>query len=456
MRSLVKDGMVVTPEELKEINILIEGEKIAALLDCKDSVSVDQMIDASGQIILPGAIDGHTHFCPKDPLNNHPSELDNEGFYYGGCGAAAGGVTTIIEMPQGYPPTISKETFERKRTLGQDDAIVDFAMWGGITPGITQSVINQMLETGAVGFKAYTGGDDPDLPPLSNGEILDALQVLNKKNIMLGLHTENNNLLSMFTALIQASGRNDQLTHAESRPPILESLDVALAIHLAEHTGGWVHIVHMNSIEAAEIVRQAKQRDVRVTAETCAHYLALDTDDLLSKGSYAKCVPPLRSREEVEKLWDYLADGTIDCVTTDHCGWTVSAKEKEIWEAPNGLTGIQTYLPVVIDEALSRGFTWIDIARWTAGNPAKLWKLAPKKGAIQVGADADLVFIRDEEWEVDTNDLLHAQKWSPFEGRSLRAKVTKTFLRGTTIFDDEAPDKILVQPGFGQFISPNR
>jgi allantoinase len=457
MKTLISGGTVVTPKETRVFNILIEGEKIAALVDSGVSVVADKTIDATGHIILPGAIDGHTHFCPLDPLENHPSELDDEGFYYGGCGAAAGGVTTIIEMPQGYPPTISKETFERKRIVGQDDAIVDFAMWGGITPGITQSVINQMLEAGAVGFKAYTCNDDPDLPMISDFEMVSTLQALNDTGTMQGIHTENEGLLREFTARIKDTGRTDPLAYAESRPPILEAIDVNRVIFMAEHTGGWAHIVHLSSVESAELVRRAKARGVRVTAETCPQYLALDLEDLKNKGSFAKCVPPLRSRENVEKLWDYLADGTIDCVTTDHCGWTRAAKEKGLWEAPNGLSGIQTFLPILISEALSRGFSWVDIASWTAGNPAKLWNISHRKGAIQAGADADLVIIKENvEWEVEPDKLLHAQKWSPFEGKKLNVKIKKTLLRGVTIFDDQVSEKILVKPGFGQFIPSAR
>ncbi len=455
-RTLIGGGTVVTPLATEKLDILIEGGRIAGLFQSDRPIQADTTIDASGLVVLPGAIDGHAHFSPRDPEADHPTDIDNEGFYHGGCGAAAGGVTTIVEMPQAYPPTVSRAAFERKRTISQGQAIVDFALWGGIQPGASQDTIRGMAQAGAAGFKAYMCSGDPDLPMLSDAEILAALQSLKDAGIMLGLHTENESLLRANLARVKATGRTDPLAHADSRPAILEAVDVNRAIYLAEAGGGWVHIVHMNAIESAELVRQARARGVRVTAETCPHYLALDLDDLARKGPYAKCIPALRSRSEVEELWEYLADGTIDCITSDHCGWTRQAKEgsgKDIWDAASGLTAIQTLLPVVITEARKRGFSWVEIARWTATSPARLWHLDARKGAIRIGADADLVLIDgDADWAVKTKDLLHAQKWSPFEGRVLAARVTRTLLRGTTIYDDSRPDRICVEPGFGQFI----
>jgi dihydroorotase-like cyclic amidohydrolase len=215
----------------------------------------------------------------------------------------------------------------------------------------------------------------------------------------------------------------------------------------------------LNAIESAELVRRAKARGVRVTAETCPHYLALDLTDLERLGPHAKCVPTLRSREQVEELWTYLADGTIDCIASDHCGWTLASKQAgvdNIWNAPNGLTGVQTMLSVMITEARKRDFSWEDIARWTATKPAELWRLGPKKGTIRIGADADFAIIDPElEWTLKAQDLLHAQRWSPFEGWTFHGRVVKTMLRGELIYDVEDPKKVLVEPGYGKFLKPN-
>jgi dihydroorotase-like cyclic amidohydrolase len=265
-------------------------------------------------------------------------------------------------------------------------------------------------------------------------------------------------LLRYYLSHERSTGRKDPLAHADSRPPIVEATDVNRAIFLAEQTGGWVHVVHLNAIQSAELVRRAKERGIRVTAETCPHYLALDLTDLERLGPVAKCVPALKRREEVEVLWTYLADGTIDCIASDHCGWTLASKQAgmdNIWDAPNGLTGVQTMLPLVITEARQRGFSWEQVANWTATKPAELWRLGPKKGAIQVGADADFAIVDPEaEWTLHAEDILHAQQWSPYEGWTFHGRVVKTILRGEVIFNAEAPAQILAEPGYGQFLQP--
>jgi allantoinase len=368
-------------------------------------------------------------------------------------------VTTIIEMPQAYPTTIDGASFERKRLIAQPESIVDYAMWGGVVPGDRmEENIQEQIDQGAVGFKGYMCADDPDLPLLTDAEIFHTLEWLKETDRMLGLHTENEKLLRHHLRQVQSAGRTDALAHAASRPPVLEATDVKRAIQLAEETGGWVHIVHLNAIESAALVKKAKEQGIRVTAETCPHYLTLDLNDLERLGPYGKCVPALRSREEVEELWTYLADGTIDCVASDHCGWTITSKEaglENIWEAPNGLTGVQTLLPVMITEARNRGHSWEDIANWTATNPAKLWHLSPQKGTIQVGVDADFAIVDQKaEWTLHADDLHHAQKWSPFERWTFRGKIVKTILRGEVIYDDDADEQVLAEPGYGQFLKP--
>jgi allantoinase len=274
---------------------------------------------------------------------------------------------------------------------------------------------------------------------------------------MFGLHAENDALLKAGLARMDRLGRTDPLAHAESRPAIVEVEAVNRAIFFAQQTGGWVHIVHLSAPDAAELVKQGKARGVRVTAETCPQYLALDLDDLARLGPFAKCAPAIRDRTQVERLWPYLVDGTIDCITSDHCGFTLASKEagrENIWRAPNGLAGVQTLLPVVISEARRRGFSWQRIAELTATAPARLWHLAPRKGAIQLGGDADLALIDPNRvWTVTADELLHSHRWTPFAGREVRGRVVRTILRGTTVYLDDADPRVPVAPGFGRFIA---
>jgi allantoinase len=453
---LVSGGSVVLPNGTFSLDILIQDGRISGLVEQGLSTSSANRIDATGLVVLPGAIDGHTHFFQQDPEAGIFDATAVEGFTKGGSGAAAGGVTSVVEMPQAIPPTINGTTFFRKRNLSAKEAVVDFAQWGGVVPKQPAGAVMEQVAAGAVGFKAYLCNDDPDFPALDDYELKTTLELLKDSGLMLGLHCENEALNRRERERLQGQGRTDPLAFAESRPVIHEVEAINRVIFFAEKTGGWAHIVHMSSPDGAELVLKGKNRGVRITAETCPQYLALDLDDQVRLGPYAKCAPPLRSRQEADRMWDYLADGTIDCITSDHCSWSKASKDAgyaSIWKAPNGLTGVQTLLPVVASEARQRGFSWTRIAQWTSEIPARLWHLGRVKGNIRVGGDADLVLIDpDREWVLQPDDILHTEHWSPFIGKKLLGRVVRTLVRGETVFQEGAPEKILVKPGYGRFI----
>ena len=415
------------------------------------------MIDASGLIVLPGAIDGHTHFTQDDPELFEPIPSEEEGFAAAGRGAAVGGVTTVVEMPQNRPATLDGATFARKRELAAEQAVVDFAFWGGVVQGTTDAQIDEQVAAGAAGLKAFMCDSDPSFPSVDDDQLLRSLRHAAGTGVLFGVHAESDNLLQAGLARMAAAGRTDPMAHAESRPPIVEAEAVARAITLAESVGAWVHIVHLSSGDAADIVARARERGARVTCETCPQYLALDHDDLRRLGAFARCAPPIRDRSDVERLWARLADGTIDCITTDHCGFSFDTRlwgAEDIFQTPNGLPGIESFMPIVITEARARGFGWDDIARWTATGPARLWQLAPRKGAITVGADADLALVDPaRSWTLHGADLHHTHKWTPFEDRPVTGKVVRTTLRGITVYDEATGH--IAPPGTGQFITPN-
>lgn len=457
--TIVRGGLVVTAGGAVQADILIQGEQIAGIVSAGAAVDADATIDATGLVVLPGAIDAHTHFIQDDPDVGETSPEESEGFTNGGRAAAAGGVTTVVEMPQATPPTLDGHSFRRRRQLAAANAIVDFALWGGVCAGQETRALDEQAAEGAAGFKAFMCESDPTFPGVKDDQLLSTLEHLKGTPYLFGLHAESDALLQSGIARMQASGRTDPLAHAESRLPIVEIEAVHRAIFFAEQTGGWVHIVHLSAPGAAELVKQAKARGVHVTAETCPQYLALDFDDLQRLKGFAKCAPAIRDREQVEALWSYLLDGTIDCITSDHCGYTIESKERgeiDIWQAPNGLSGVQTLLPVTISEGRRRGLSWERIAELTAAAPARLWHLGPKKGSIAVGADADLAFVDpNKRWTVTNEEILHTHLWTPFAGRELTGRVVRTMLRGTTIYDDRNMDRVLVQPGFGAFLPAN-
>ena len=343
-------------------------------------------------------------------------------------------------MPQNRPATLDGATFARKRELAAEQAVVDFAFWGGVVQGTTDAQIDEQVAAGAAGLKAFMCDSDPSFPSVDDDQLLRSLRHAAGTGVLFGVHAESDNLLQAGLARMAAAGRTDPMAHAESRPPIVEAEAVARAITLAESVGAWVHIVHLSSGDAADIVARARERGARVTCETCPQYLALDHDDLRRLGAFARCAPPIRDRSDVERLWARLADGTIDCITTDHCGFSYDTRlwgAEDIFQTPNGLPGIESFMPIVITEARARGFGWDDIARWTATGPARLWQLAPRKGAITVGADADLALVDPaRSWTLHGADLHHTHKWTPFEDRPVTGKVVRTTLRGITVYDE--------------------
>jgi allantoinase len=453
---VIRGAQVVAASGLAALDVLVADGRISGLV-APGTAAPDgaELLDASGLLVLPGVVDGHVHFVQDDPALFGPDPDEYEGFVAGGRGAAAGGVTTVVEMPQARPLTTDGATFARKRELAANDSIVDFALWGGVILGTTDEQIDEQLALGAVGLKAFMCDSDPSFPALDDDQLLRSLAHVAGTGRMLGVHAEGDNLLQAGLVRMAALGRRDAMAHAESRPPIVEVEAVSRAIVLAESVGAWVHIVHLSAGAAADVVARAKARGVRVTCETCPQYLALDHDDLRRLRGFARCAPPIRSREDVEHLWRRLADGTIDAVTTDHCAFTVESKqrgEEDIFKAPCGLPGVETFLPVVASEARRRGFGFEDVARWTASTPARLWHLAPRKGAIAVGADADLAFLDPgRTWTIHGTGLHHTHPWTPFEDRTVTGRVVRTLVRGRTVFSEA--DGVVGEPGAGAFIA---
>lgn len=453
---IVHGGQVVTPNGVALLDVVIKGGVISELAPA-GSVGLNgaELIDATGLVVLPGVIDGHTHFVQDDPALFGPDPDECEGFEWGGRGAAAGGVTTVVEMPQSRPVTIDGATFARKRELAERDAIVDFAMWGGVVQGTTDEQIDQQVALGAIGLKAFMCDSDPTFPGVDDDQLLRSLTHLAGTGVMLGVHAESDTLLQAGLARMEASGRMDPIAHAESRPVIVELEAVNRAIVLAEWADAWVHIVHLTSGAAADAVGRAKARGLKVTCETCPQYLSLDEDDLRRLKGFARCAPSIRPRTDVEHLWERLADGTIDAITTDHCAFTYESKlrgETDIFQAPCGLPGIETLLPVIVSEALARGFGFEEIARWTASTPARLWQLAPRKGSIVVGADADFTLLDPSRtWAIEGANLHHRHRWTPFEGREVTGRVVRTLVRGITVFSEAT--NFFADAGTGQFVS---
>jgi allantoinase len=449
-------GTVVCEDDLREATLIVGDDgRIAAVTSPAMTVDADEMIDAGGLFVFPGAVDPHTHL-------NDPGFTESEDFFSGTCGAAAGGITTVVEMPQTDPIVIDRERFAQKRALARDKAVVDFALWGGLTAENVQSggspALVEMAEEGAVAFKAFTS-DSPEQPRIPDHLLAEALREVTDLGLLVGVHCEDQPLIDFYTARLRAEGRNDPLVNPDSRPPVVEHEAARRVITLGELVGARFHIAHVSDPGTFEMVRQARARGVRVTAETCAHYLKLTREDTARIGSYAMCNPPLRDDEARAGLWAQLAGGYIDAIGTDHCAYTEEEKgDPDFWAMVAGISGIQLAFPLVAGEAREHGVGLTTLARVFSAGPARILGLYPRKGVVHVGSDADLVLVdMDAPWTVRGAELFSKARGTAYEGVTVRARVRRTLVRGRTVFlDDEEGGRILVEPGSGQFVRPIR
>ena len=447
---MIKGGLVATESDLFRADVVIENERVVALTSDASDVDADEVIDANDHLVVPGGIDAHTHFTEPDPK-------EIEGFYCGSMGAVAGGITTVIEMPQATPNSSEAEHIVEKIRLGEERSLVDFALWGAAINQDLES-IEEMIDAGIVAVKAFMASSDPKFQRITDASMYDVFALLADTDIPFGIHAENNDLLQDGIQTLQELGENDPLAHADSRPPIVEAEAINRVVFFAEETGGRAYICHTSTISGLEIVRNAKERGVRIEAETCPQYLALDTDDLVRLGPYGRCAPAIRDREEVEGLWTYLQDGTMDTIASDHCGYTIEEKEpgkENIWNAPLGLSGIQTMLPAMLDEFLNkRDLDPSDFVRMTSTNPAKIFGSYPRKGTLRPGSDADIaIYDLNAPWTVRGTDMLHKNKWTPFEGKQINVRVVRTMVRGTTMYEFNGEHVVRGEAGHGRFIN---
>ncbi len=451
---IIENGTMVTEGGVYAVDLVITAGRVAALTTDASDWPGNERIDATGLWVMPGGIDVHTHFEEPDP-----QEL--EGFTTGSAGAAAGGITSVVEMPQARPTTLTPELFSEKRRLVEQHAIVDMALWAGAVgpPRQTPGDLDDMVELGAAAFKSFMASSSPLFPAVDHAQLLWTMQEAARLGIPYGLHAEDQELLAAGLRRMQEAGRTDPLAHAESRPPLVETVAVSTALLLAAETGCHVHICHAASAGALALIREAKSRGLNVTAETCPQYLMLNTDDLARLAGFARCAPALRDQDEVDAIWEYVFDGTIDLICSDHCPYTVESKaagKDDIFAAPLGLSGVQTLLPAFYSEAVvRRGLAPERFVALISGNPARIFGLYPRKGNLAIGSDADVTLLDPEAtWTVSVADALHKQKWTPYEGQSVTGRVIRTIRRGETIFDDGASgnDRVVAEPGSGRFL----
>lgn len=451
---VIRGQRVVTPEGVAQASIHIEGgkiERVSSLSDVPPGRTVIEVGEES--VVMPGLVDTHVHV-------NEPGRTDWEGFRTATLAAAAGGVTTIVDMPlNSIPPTTTLEGFERKLEAARGQIEIDVGFWGGVVPD-NLAELPRLHEAGVVGFKCFlvpSGVDE--FPHVTERELRPAMQRLAEMDSLLIVHAELPGPIDEATESVALEGDGDPRefrTFLRTRPREAEDDAVALVIRLCRETGARAHIVHHSSSGSLGMLREARSAGVRITAETCPHYLFFAAEDVPRGATAFKCCPPIRERENAEKLWVALTEGTLGMIVSDHSPAPPEMKCPETGDflkAWGGISSLQLRLPIVWTLLKERGLSIDRLAEWTAHAPARLVGLEKRKGAIEAGSDADFVIWNpDDAFTVEPSMLHHRHRLTPYMGRTLYGAVEATYLRGRKIYErgeftNEATGGLLIMRG---------
>jgi allantoinase len=428
---IIRGQRVVLPETVAPRSVHIREERIVFVGDYDDVVAGCEIVEAGDSVVMPGLVDTHVHI-------NAPGRTEWEGFRTATLAAAAGGVTTVVDMPlNSIPPTTTLAGLKTKLHTARDECFVDVGFWGGVVPGNTAELA-PMFAGGVVGFKCFlvpSGVDE--FEHVTEEDLREAMPEITRLGALLIVHAE------LPGSITSGDGGADYRSFLESRPRAAENEAIELMIRLSREFDTRVHIVHLSSADAISALREAQAAGVKITAETCPHYLHFAAEEIPAGATEFKCCPPIRERDNREELWEGLRDGTIGLIVSDHSPCPGEMKRREtgdFMKAWGGIASLQLRLPVVWTEARRRGFTLLDVTRWLCANPARQVGFETRKGSIAVGCDADLViWNRDTQFPVNASSLHHRHKLTPYAGEVLSGVVEQTFLRGRKVDFNDVP-----------------
>ncbi|MFB8024450.1 MULTISPECIES: allantoinase AllB [unclassified Streptomyces] len=430
---VLRSTRVVTPEGTRPASITVSGGTIAGVLPHDAEVPAGARLEDFGDdAVLPGLVDTHVHV-------NDPGRAEWEGFWTATRAAAAGGVTTLLDMPlNSLPPTTTVENLRVKREVAGPKAHVDTGFWGGAIPSNTKD-LRPLFEAGVFGFKCFLSPSGvEEFPELDQEQLARSMAEIAGLGGLLIVHAEDPHHLK--SAPQRSGGRYADFL--ASRPRDAENTAVEGLIALARRLDARVHVLHLSSSDALPLIAAAKAEGVRVSVESCPHFLTLTAEEVPDGATEFKCCPPIREAENQDVLWAGLAVGTIDCIVSDHSPCTTDLKTPDFASAWGGISSLQLGLPAIWTEARRRGHGLEDVVRWMSAGPAELAGLS-RKGAIEAGRDADFAVLAPEEtFTVDPAGLFHRNQVTAYAGRTLHGVVRSTWLRGTRI----AADGVLAEP----------
>lgn len=448
---LIKNANIVTSNNITLGSVAVDNGKIKDILLDNEIVEAKHVLDLKGKYLFPGFIDCHVHF-------DEPGYTLREDFKHGTAAAAIGGISTIIDMPlNNKPPVSNKNIFKDKHNLIKEKAFIDYGFWGALL-NYNMGDINELNAAGALAFKSFICDAGSDYTALDLCEVEKALLILKKFNGLAGFHCEDYDMIQKLEKEKLTAGKLSSKDYLESRPIEAELTATKNVISIAEKTGSKIHICHVSHPLVAEEIRKAKSKGIDVTGETCTHYLMFTGDDLIHKGMLFKCSPPLRTKEACDGLWEYICDGTLDCVSSDHSPGTIEEKTENhlgAFGAWGGLSGVQTTVQIFYDQLVNHHkLSPTIMARVLSKRPSEIFGIYGIKGDISVGFDADFTVIDpNKAWKISENDLKYLNKISAFVGLEGKGAPTLTIVRGKIISDN---GNIVNNSGYGHLIRRNQ
>lgn len=446
-------GNSTTPSE-----ILVENGRIAQVRPPEERTERDdvEVLDLGGHLVLPGVIDGHVHF--DDPGFTH-----RENFGTGTRAAAAGGVTCVVDMPcTSLPPVTSVSNLRAKLDVIGPKAHVDFMLWGGVSRNALGEAgwrenLSELVEAGVSSIKIYMLSGMDTFQDLSRHQIEEVLQEARRLGIPVGVHAEDRAMVRKLEADLREKGEAGPLAYAASRPESVEVAAIQTMQDVCRKTGARVHIVHVASGRALEVVAQARRDGLPMSAETCPHFLEFTAEDLQAQGSLLKTAPVVKSEFDRKALWEGLTSGELEFVATDHAAgqWPMEKETESIWTDYGGVPGVETSLPYLYSEGVRTGRLSLErLTEITSSAPARFFGIADRKGRIEVGLDADFTVLDEKErWTVRASDLHYLNRYTPLEGRELEGRVVATILRGQVVYSRMGSGgEDFGEAGYGQWV----
>lgn len=443
---VIKNGTIVNPQESYKAHVYIKDGRIWAVTSEDLGGEALEYTDAEGLYILPGLIDTHVH--SRDGGAEY-----KEDFYHSTQAAAAGGITTVFDMPNVVPAIYNVENLKKQIENLTPKAHVDFAIWGLCLGDLNNKDIQELSQAGVAAFKFFWGyainsrtyqliynydsSMKDVIPPLGDGDVYKIFKEVAKTGKIIAIHAENASLIDSFTKEVMKTDDRSYEALLRCRPNIVEETVIQTAISFSKNTNARLHILHMSTKEGVDLVKQAKEKGYKVTSETCPHYLFLDNKSYDKIGPIIKGYPPVKYKEDQDKLWEGIYDNVINLICSDHAPHTEEEKKGDLWSIPAGMCGVETMVPLMLDAVNKGKITLNKLVSLLSEEPAKLYGIYPKKGSLQSGTDADITIVDMNKKFVIKKDKLHSKsKVTAFDGFQVQGVPVKTIVRGKTIMKD--------------------